>query len=77
MQNTRWPLENAPIGPVPGLLGLEDGKNVEKSTHIWLGEKVVVITAKVASLDRFQAQPIWEIPVGYSRGGTSLVLCQD
>jgi hypothetical protein len=31
-------LENAPIGPVPGSLGLEDGKDVEKSTRIWVGE---------------------------------------
>jgi len=28
--------------PVLGSLGLEDGKNVEKSTHIWLGEEVVL-----------------------------------
>lgn len=64
MQNTRWPLEKAPIGPVPGSLGLEDGKDVEKSTRIRLGARGgdVVIIAKVASLDRFQAQPIWQIP---------------
>ena len=42
-QNTRWPLENAPIGPVPGSLGLEDGKDVEKSTRIRLGEEEVLL----------------------------------
>ena len=41
-QNRRWPLENAPIGPVPGSLGLEDGKDVEKSTRIRLGEVVLL-----------------------------------
>ena len=29
----RLTLENAPIGPVPGSLGLEDGKDVEKKPH--------------------------------------------
>ncbi len=55
-------LENAPIGPVPGSLGLEDGKDVDKSTPISLWGGGVVTIAKVSSLDRFQAQPIWEIP---------------
>ena len=31
-------LENAPIGPVLGSLGLEDGEDVEKSTRILVGE---------------------------------------
>jgi hypothetical protein len=35
----RLTLENAPIGPVPGSLGLEDGKDVEKkTTRIWVRE---------------------------------------
>ena len=34
--------ENAPIGTVPGSLGLEDGKDVEKSTRMRLGELVVL-----------------------------------
>ena len=41
-QNTRWPLENAPMGTVPGSLGLEDGKDVEKSTRMRLEEVVLL-----------------------------------
>jgi hypothetical protein len=55
-------LENAPIGPVPGSLGLEDGKDVEKTTRILGRGSAFVIIAKVSSLDRFQAQLIWDIP---------------
>ena len=57
----RLTLENAPIGPVPGSLGLEDGKDVEKN-HTHSGQGVVIIIAKVSSLDRCQVQPISDIP---------------
>lgn len=62
-------LENAPVAPVPGsqrgLLGLEHGK-MSKSSHALDtggGGGGVVIMARIASLDRFQAQLKWEMSV--------------
>ncbi|MDF1743896.1 MAG: hypothetical protein P1V19_09375 [Gimesia sp.] len=53
--------------PLPGSLGLEDGKNVNKYIHVSLWGGGGVTISKVASLDRFQAQPRWEIPASDDR----------